>query len=131
MLSFLYDSGIDGHYPSESMRKVAGLSILVKSTNQVSVVDGNINKDRHQVRLPFEGLQPKVNKSDTFKQFDGSLFNVGKVNNNSNISIFTLDGVIVHKKEYALITCKDRHILVGIRDHTGRYRIPLIQQQDT
>ena len=31
LLSFLYDSGVDGHYPTEVMRKEAGLSIMGKS----------------------------------------------------------------------------------------------------
>ena len=40
-----------------------------------------------------------ANKGDTFEQFNDSLLSVGKVNDDGNISIFTADGVTVHKEE--------------------------------
>ena len=56
---------------------------------------------------------------------------VGQVNDNGNISIFTSNGVTVHKEEDVLITCKGEPILVGVRDEKGGYRIPLVQQRDS
>ncbi len=54
---------------------------------------------------------------------------VGKTANYGTISIFTKDGVTVHKETDVLITCKGEPILIGVRDERGRYRIPLIQRQ--
>ena len=85
-------------------------------TKQVAVADGNINEGKYQVKLPFEGLSSNANKGDTFEQFNDSLLSVGKVNDDGNISIFTADGVTVHKEEDVLITCKGKPILVGVRD---------------
>ena len=131
LLSFLYDSGADGHYPTEKMRKEAGLSIRGKSTKRVAVADGSINKGKHKVKLPFEGLSTQANAGDTFEQFEDSLMSVGQVNDDGNISIFTSNGVTVHKEEDVLITCKGEPILVGVRDEKGRYRIPLVQERNS
>ena len=54
---------------------------------------------------------------------------VGKTADDGTISIFTKDGVTVHKETDVLIKCKGEPILVGVRDEQGRYRIPLIQQR--
>ncbi len=54
---------------------------------------------------------------------------IGKTANNGTISIFTKNGVTVHKETDVLITCKGKLILIGVRDEQGRYRIPLIQQR--
>jgi antitoxin (DNA-binding transcriptional repressor) of toxin-antitoxin stability system len=54
---------------------------------------------------------------------------VGKTTDDGTISIFTKDGVTVHREEDVLITCKGMPILVGVRDEHGRYRIPLMQQR--
>jgi hypothetical protein len=54
---------------------------------------------------------------------------VGKTANDGTISIFTKNGVTVHKETGILITCKGEPILIGVRDERGRYRIPLIQQR--
>ena len=99
MLSFLYDSGADGHYLTEATQKAAGLAILGELTKQVIVVEGTISKGVHQVRLPFKRLSPKVNEADTFKQFNNSLLSVGMVKDNGNISIFTSDGVTPFTKK--------------------------------
>ena len=112
------------------MRKEAGLSITGKSIKRVAMADGNVNKGRYQVKLPFEGLSTQANAGDTFEQFNDSLMSVGRVNDDGNISIFTSDGVTVHKEEDVLITCKGKPIFVGVRDEYGRYRIPLVQQRD-
>ncbi len=54
---------------------------------------------------------------------------VGKTAHDGMISIFTKDGVMVHKKQDILITCKGKPILIRVRDNHGRYRIPLVQQR--
>jgi hypothetical protein len=54
---------------------------------------------------------------------------VGKTSDNGTISIFTKDGVTVHKEQDVLINFKGEPILIGIRDNKGRYCIPLMQQR--
>jgi hypothetical protein len=54
---------------------------------------------------------------------------VGKTADDGTISVFTKEGVTVHKEEDVLITCKGEPILIGVRDQHGRYCIPLIQRQ--
>ena len=54
---------------------------------------------------------------------------VGKTADDGTVSIFTKDGVTVHKEEDVLITCQGQPILIGVRDKRGRYRIPLVQQR--
>jgi hypothetical protein len=54
---------------------------------------------------------------------------MGKTADDGTISIFTKDGVTVHKEMDVLITCKGEPILIGVRDEQERYRIPLIQQR--
>jgi hypothetical protein len=54
---------------------------------------------------------------------------VGKTSDDGTISIFTKDGVTVHKEQGVLITCKGEPMLIGIRDDKGRYHIPLVQQR--
>jgi hypothetical protein len=53
----------------------------------------------------------------------------GKTADVGTISIFTKEGVMVHKEKDVLITCKGMPILIGVRDEQGRYQIPLIQQK--
>eukprot|EP00804_Cyclotella_cryptica_P010028 CCRYP_015424-RA/>CCRYP_015424-RA protein AED:0.42 eAED:0.42 QI:0/0/0/1/0/0/2/0/193 len=43
------------------------------------------------------------------------------------VSIFTKDGVTLHKETDVLITCHGKPLLTEVRDEHGRYRIPLIQ----
>ena len=83
------------------------------------MADGNVNKGRYKVKLPFEGLSKQANAGVMFEQFNDSLMSVGQVNDDGNISIFTSDGVTVHKEEDVLITCKGKPILVGVRDEYG------------
>ena len=54
---------------------------------------------------------------------------VGKVADDGTISVFTKDGVTVHREEDVLITCQGAPIFVGVRDHNGRYRVPLMQHK--
>ena len=55
------------------------------------------------------------------------LISVNKIADDGNVSIFTKDGVTIHKEEDLIITCQNKPILVGKRDERGRYRIPLTQ----
>ena len=48
---------------------------------------------------------------------------------NGTISIFTKNGVTVHKEQDVLITCKSKPILIGICNDKDHYRITLVQQQ--
>jgi hypothetical protein len=54
---------------------------------------------------------------------------MGKMANDSTVSVFTKDGVNVFKEEDVLITCKGEPILIGVRDSHGQYQIPLMQQR--
>ena len=126
--SLVYDLGADGHFPTEELRKVAGLKVIHKSTKRVLVADGHINHGEQEVELSFEGLSTKARTGDTFERFRESLMSVGKVNDNGNISIFTKNDVTVYKEKDVLIICKGKPILVGIHDEGGRYRIPLDQR---
>ena len=46
---------------------------------------------------------------------------VGKTSDNGTISIFTKDGITVHKEHDVLITCKGKPILIGINEDNGCY----------
>eukprot|EP00804_Cyclotella_cryptica_P028441 CCRYP_014211-RB/>CCRYP_014211-RB protein AED:0.26 eAED:0.26 QI:0/0/0/1/0.33/0.25/4/0/726 len=129
--SITYDSGADGHYLNEADRKAAHLPILRSSSKQVAVANGHISAATHVSRLPFPGLSKTATKADTFHDFPQSLMSVGKVSDDGTLSIFTKDGVTVHKEEDVLITCKGAPILIGVRDDHGRYRIPLTQHKGT
>ena len=111
-----YDSGADGHYISEEDRKRARLPILRKSQKNVGVANGGISSGKYVTQLPFEQLSNEAAQADTFQDFPTSLMSVGKTNDDGNISIFTSDGVTVHKEKDVLITCKGEPIFEGIRD---------------
>mgnify|MGYP006195720141 FL=1 len=123
-----YDSGADGHYLSERDQKNVGLPILRPSTKRVGVANGGTSTARHVSRLPFKQLSDRAASADSFEDFPSSLMSVGKTSDDGTISIFTKDGVTVHKEHDVLITCKGEPLLIGIRDDKGRYRIPLVQQ---
>ena len=124
-----YDSGADGHYISEADRKKARMPILRPSTRKVRVANGDTSEAKHVTHLPFPHLSAKATQADTFEHFPTSLMSVGKTSDDGTISVFTKNGVSVHKEEDVLITCKGKPILIGIRDEQGRYRIPLVQQR--
>jgi hypothetical protein len=124
-----YDSGADGHYVSKHDRAAVGLPILRESMKRVGTANGGVSQAKHVTKLPFDQLSDKARDADTFTDFPNSLMSVGKTSDDSTISIFTKDGVTVHKEEDVLITCKGMPILVGVRDEHGRYRIPLMQQR--
>ena len=111
-----YDSGADGHYISEADRKRAKLPILRTSTKQVGVANGSVSKGKFVTALPFKKLSAKAAQADTFQDFPTSLMSVGKTCDDGNISIFTGDGVTVHKEQDVLITCKGAPILIGVRE---------------
>ena len=101
-----YDSGANGNYISEEDRRKAGLPILRASTKKVAVANGGKSKATYVTRLPFQKLSAKANEADTFKDFTSSLMSVGTTSDDGTISVFTKDGVTVHKEEDVLITCK-------------------------
>ena len=123
-----YDSGADGHYLSERDRKAIGLPILRASSKRVAVANGEVSKAKHVTALPFKQLSAKANQADSFEDFPSSLMSVGRTADDGTVSIFTKDGVTVHKEQDVLITCNGEPILIGVRDENGRYRIPLVQQ---
>ena len=127
--SITYDSGADGHYLNEADRRAARLPILRSSSKQVAVANGHISNAFHESRLPFHGLSKTATKADTFNDFPQSLMSVGKVSDDGTLSIFTKDGVSVHREEDVFITCKGAPLLIGVRDDRGRYRIPLTQHK--
>ena len=111
-----YNSGADGHYISGADRKQAKLPILWKPTKHVGVANGGVIAGKYVPKLPFEQLSKKAAQADTFQDFPTSLISVGKTCNDGNISIFTGDGVTVHKEQVVLIACKGYPILIGVRD---------------
>jgi hypothetical protein len=124
-----YDSGADGHYLSKRDCINVGLPILRPSTKRVGVANGGTSTARHGSRLPFKQLSDRAASADSFEDFPRSLMSVGKTSDDGTISIFTKEGVTVHKEQDALITCKGEPMLIGICDDKGRYRIPLVQQR--
>jgi hypothetical protein len=109
-----YNSGADGHYFNEQDRIDAGLPILRKSSKRVGVANGGTSKANNVTALPFDQLSPQARLADTFTDFPQSLMSVGKVSDDGTVSIFTKEGVTVHKEEEdVLITCKGEPILIG------------------
>eukprot|EP00956_Cyclotella_meneghiniana_P020709 scaffold36896_cov36-Cyclotella_meneghiniana.AAC.1 len=123
------DSGADNHYISEEDRKKLGLPILKKSSRRVGVANGGTSKGVNVTQLPFEKLSAKAVKADTFNDFPDSLISVGQLADDETGSIFSKEGVSVHKEEDVLITVKNEPLLIGVRDEQGRYRIPLQQHK--
>ena len=124
-----HSAGADGHYLSETDRQQAQLPIMRPSTKRVGIANGGSSTGKHVMQLPFDQLSEQATKADSFDDFPHSLMSVGKTADDGTISIFTRDGVTVHKEQDVLITCKGEPILVGVRDEYGRYCIPLHQQK--
>lgn len=124
----LGDSGADGHYLTEQDRSDAELPVLGDSTKQVSVANGGVSKGNHVTELPIPTKSLKARLADTFSDFKHSLISIGKLADDGNVSVFSKDGLTVHREEDVLITCKGKPILIGVRDDRGRYRIPLVPQ---
>ena len=110
------NSGADGHNTIKSDQKQDGLPILRPSRKRVGVANGGTSTGKCVTKLPFKQLSSMAAPTDTFKDFPTSMMNVGKTCDDGNISIFTGDGVTVHKEQDVPITCKGEPILVGVRD---------------
>ncbi|KAL9183011.1 hypothetical protein ACHAXT_004798 [Thalassiosira profunda] len=126
-----YDSGADDHYVSSADRTQAHLPILRKSSKRARVANGTISKAAHITKLPFRRLSASAAEAHEFPTFPDSLMSVSKTNDDGNVSIFTKDGVTMHREEDVLITLRGKPILVGVRDENDRYRIPLQQSRTT
>jgi hypothetical protein len=122
----MYDLGADGHYISKKDRRKAGLSIIQKSTRRVGMTNGGVSQAKFVTQLPFKDLSAKAKQADTFQDFPSSLMSIGKTTDDGTISIFTKNGVTVHKETDVLITCKGKPILIGVCNERGYYQIPLI-----
>ncbi len=120
LIMMTYDSGADGHYISEKDRCKVGLPIIRKSTRWVGVANGGVSQAKFVTQLSFKDLSAQAMQADTFQDFPSSLMSVGKTTDDGMISIFTEDGVTVHKETDVLITCKGEPILIGVRDEQGR-----------
>jgi hypothetical protein len=105
-----YNSGANGHYISEKDRRKAGLPIIRKSTKRVGVANGGVSQAKFVTQLLFKALSAQATQADTFQDFPSSFMSVGKTANDGTISIFTKDGVTVHKETDVLITCKGKPI---------------------
>ncbi len=121
------DSGADNHCISEEDKKRLCLPILRKSSRRVGVANGGTSKGVNVTKLPFNQLSDTAVRADTFNDFPDSLISVGQLADDKTISIFSKEGVSVHKEEDVLITVQNEPILIGVRDEQGRYRIPLQQ----
>ena len=115
-----YNSGANGNYISKKDREAARLTILLPSTKQVMVANGEKRKGQHVTSLPFLLLSLKTRQADTFKEFPTSLMSIGKTADDGKISFFTKDGVTFHIKKDVLITCKNKPIFIGVHDEHGR-----------
>jgi hypothetical protein len=92
------------------------------------VANGGVSQAKFVMQLPFKDLSAKAKQADTFQDFPSSLMSIGKTADNGKTSIFTKNGVTVHKETGVLITCKGEPILIGVRNEQGHYQIPLIQR---
>ena len=101
-----YDSGADGNYISEHDRRTARLPILRPSTKRVGVANGSTSKAANVTRLPFPRLSERAATADTVPDFPTSLMSVGTTSDDGTISIFTRNGVTVHKEQDVIITCQ-------------------------
>ena len=90
--------------------------------------NGGTSSGKYVTRLPFPKLYQKTAGADTFNDFSSSLLSMDKTEDDGNVSIFTKEGVTVHKEEDILITCRGEPILIGTRDERGQYCIPLQQR---
>ena len=95
----------------------------------MAVANGETCKAKFVTHLPFHTLSTSAKQAETFTEFLHSLMSVGKTAKDGMISIFTKEGVTVHKEQDILITCKGKPILIGVRDDRGGYCIPLVQQR--
>ncbi len=128
-VSVIYDLEADGRYITKTDRVQAQLPILQKASKRVVVANGETCKAKSVTHLPFHTLSTSAKQAETFTEFPHSLMSMGKKADNSMISIFSKEEVMVHKEQDILITCKGKPILIGVCNDHGRYRIPLVQQR--
>jgi hypothetical protein len=124
-----YDSGADGNYISEDDRIHAQLPILRRSKKRVCVANDGTSEATFVTEVPIPQLSPRAKQADSFRDFPHSLISVGTVADDNTVSIFTKDGVTVHRENNVLITCQGEPIFIGVHDNNGRYRVPLIQSK--
>ena len=117
------------YYVSKDIRPKADMPILRKLTKQVGVVDAGTFQGKWETKLPLSQLSKRATNADSFEKIPTSLMSLGKTNDDDNVSIFTKDGVTIHKELDVPITCKGAPILTGVRDERGRYQIPLVQRR--
>jgi hypothetical protein len=70
------------------------------------VANGRVSQAKFVMQLPFKDLSAKAKQADTFQDFPSSSMSIGKTADDGTISIFTKNGVTVHKETDVLITCK-------------------------
>jgi hypothetical protein len=121
LIMITYDSGANDQYISKKDCRKMGLPIIRKSTRRVGVANGGVSQAKFVMQLPLKALSARATQADTFQDFPSSLMSMGKTADDGTISIFTKDGVTIHKKTGILITCKGEPILIGVRDEQGRY----------
>eukprot|EP00804_Cyclotella_cryptica_P017079 CCRYP_003321-RA/>CCRYP_003321-RA protein AED:0.39 eAED:0.42 QI:0/0/0/1/0/0/2/0/254 len=105
----------------------AKLPILCLSSKCFGVTNGSFSHGWHVTVLPFANLSTHATQAGSFDDFPNSLISVGHLANDNTISIFTQDGVTVHKEQDVLITCCGDPVLIGVSDKHGHSRAPLIQ----
>ena len=123
-----YDFGADGHYLNETDRARAGLPILKPLKKRVGVADGGVSVGTHVTHLTFPQLPHKESTADTVTYFPNSPMSVGTTSDDDTVSVFAKDGVKFYYREDVLITCKNKPILIEVRNICGCYRIPLQQR---
>ncbi|KAL7481575.1 hypothetical protein ACHAW6_007280, partial [Cyclotella cf. meneghiniana] len=79
---------------------------LKKPHKHVGITNRSSSRAKHITQLPFKHLSTNANQADTFEDFPTSLMSVGKMADDSTISIFTKDGATIHKEQDVLITLK-------------------------
>jgi hypothetical protein len=110
-----YDSGANGPYISKTDRVAASLPICCPSTKGIGVANDSTSSGTYATPLPFSSLSHSAAAADSFA-VPHSLMSVGKTADDSTISIFTKDGVTIHKESDVLITCQGKPILLGVHD---------------
>ena len=125
-ITVLYNSGTDGSHLSEGNRARTQMPILQKSTTRVDVANGGTSTATNVTTLPILRLPKDAAEANTFEDVSTSLLSVGKVNDDGNVSIFTKQGVSVHKEEDVLITVKGQPVVIGKHNERGSYQILLV-----
>ena len=84
------------------------------------MANGEVSQANFVTQLLFKNLSAQAMQVDTFQDFPSSLMSISKTADDGTISIFTKDGVTIHKEtSLLLIKCKGEPILIGVRDERG------------